>query len=185
MSAFNPCNNFLNKSYLFAVLIILFISITGCSKKNISPQIEERNGLLFILGEEDLFSGKIIDTVASKIISYNVVEGKKNGEFKILTIDGKIEIVGNIKNNLNEGLWTYYYPNGQIESTGNFSNNHTEGKWVWYFETGNLKEIGHYKVGKKDGDWIIFDEKGNIERKLFFNDDRIVFDHQFDKKVFS
>jgi antitoxin component YwqK of YwqJK toxin-antitoxin module len=166
--------------------LLLFIGITnGCSDNSTKTEIEERDGLLFIRGEDDLFTGKIVDTISTKIISYKVDKGKKNGEFKISTVEGKVEMKGTIKDNLNEGLWTYYYPNGQIESIGNFSENLSEGKWVWYFENGKIREIGYFKAGKKNGEWTIYDQKGNIKRKLHFENDRIVYDHQFDKELFS
>lgn len=172
----------------FSILFLAaytFILSSGCSSKPSSTKIEERNGLLYIIGEDDLFTGKIVDTLTNRIISYEVLGGKKNGEFKISSTDGVVLMVGKIKNNLNEGQWCYYYPDGKMESLGNFSNNLLEGKWTWYFENGRIKEIGYYKAGKRDGAWVIFDEKGNIKRKSFFKEDQMTYDMKFDKEIFS
>lgn len=157
----------------------------GCSPENESTKIEERDGLLFIQGQNKLFSGKVVDTLAKKILEYEVVDGKKNGEFKISSLNGSIEMFGKIKENLNVGQWCYYYPNGQLESVGDFQNNLSEGKWTWYFESGKIREIGYFKAGKKDGDWTIYDEKGNIKRKLFFKEGQITDDKEFNKDLFT
>ncbi len=171
--------------FLGIIISINILYSVGCAKNDKSAQVEERDGLLYTLGENKLFSGKIVDTLAKKIIEYEVIEGKKNGEFKISSVNGSIEMVGKIRNNLNEGQWRYYYSTGQLESVGNFENNLTEGKWTWYFESGNIKEIGYFKAGKKNGNWTIYDQKGNIKRKLFFKDGQIVHDQEFDKDLFT
>lgn len=181
----------LSKKLIFAysvigVLSILnFLSSYGCSSDVESTKVEERDGLLFVLGKDELFSGKVIDTLAKKIIEYEVVDGKKNGEFKISSMSGKVEMVGKIKDNLNEGQWRYYYPSGQLESVGNFINNLSDGKWTWYFESGKIREIGNFKAGKKDGDWTIYDEKGKVKRKLYFKEGQVTDDKEFNKDLFT
>ena len=168
---------------ILGTLNILFSP--GCSSENESIQIEERDGLLFVQGENKVFSGKVVDTLAKKILEYEVVDGKKNGEFKISSLNGSVEMFGKIKENLNVGQWCYYYPNGKLESVGYFENNLSEGKWTWYFENGKIREIGYFRAGKKDGDWTIYDEKGNLKRKLFFRDGQITDDKEFQKDLFS
>ena len=165
-----------------SIILLLSVKILiGCSSSPESANVEERDGLLFICGQDKVFSGKIVDTVANRIIEYTVVEGKKNGEFKISSVNGAVQMVGNLKDNLNQGQWRYFYPNGQLESIGNFDNNLSEGKWTWYFENGKIKEIGYFKSGKKDGNWTIYDEKGNIKRKAEFKDGQMIFNQEFDK----
>jgi antitoxin component YwqK of YwqJK toxin-antitoxin module len=168
---------------LFGIINILLSS--GCAKDDKVSDIEDRNGLFYIVGQNKLFSGKVIDTLANKIIEYDIVDGKKNGDFKISSLKGSVEISGIVKNNLNEGQWSYYYPSGQVESEGNFEKNLTEGKWTWYFESGKIREIGNYKAGKKHGNWVIFDEKGEIKRKLVFKDGQIIEDQDFNKDLFT
>lgn len=169
------------KSFLFVCVLL----ISGCSNNNQSSQIEDRDGLLYLQGEDELFSGKIVDTLAQRILEYEVVDGKKNGEFKISSISGAVMMAGNIKNNLNEGLWRYYYPNGQVESAGNFEKNLSVGKWIWYFENGKIREVGYYKSGKKDGDWTIYNEEGDVARKIYFKDGRITDDKDFSRELIS
>lgn len=168
-----------------ALCIISFLTILGCANEPASNEFEIREDMLFVKGQNKLFTGKVIDTVAQKILEYEVVEGKKNGQFKISYPDGSVEMVGKIKDNLNEGEWCYYYPNGQLESVGNFKNNLSEGKWIWYYESGKIKEIGFFQSGKKNGDWTVYDEKGNIIRKLFFKEGQVTDDKKYDKELLT
>jgi len=163
----------------------IYLLFAVYSSKKVSTKIEEREGLIYLIGDNEVFTGNVIDTVAGKIIQYEVLNGKKNGEFKLKLSNGTLIMNGQIKENLNEGTWNYYYPNGKLESTGNFVNNLADGKWVWFYESGSIKEIGYYKAGKKDGSWTIYDEKGNLKRKLYFKEDRVVFDQEFDKELMS
>lgn len=167
---------------LVAIIISLF---AGRSQGNQTTKIEEREGLIYLIGDNDAFTGKITDTLYNKVLEYEVFKGKKNGIFKLSGLNGKVEMVGKIVDNLNEGEWKYYFTNGQLESIGNFTKNLSEGKWTWYFENGSVREIGHFKSGKKDGYWTIFDEKGNVSRKIYFKDGQITLDQNFDKDTFS
>jgi antitoxin component YwqK of YwqJK toxin-antitoxin module len=169
------------KSLLFVGLLF----VIGCSNNHFNSQIEERDGLLYLQGKDELFSGKIVDTLVQRILEYEVVNGKKNGEFRITSLTGDVMMAGNIKDNLNEGLWRYYYPNGQVESAGNFEKNLSVGKWVWYFENGKIREIGYFKSGKKDGDWTIYNEEGDIARKIYFKDGQVTEDKDFNKGLIS
>lgn len=174
-----------HKSFFLFIALIFLFDITGCSSSDKPKNIVERDGLLYVEGQETLFTGKVIDTLAKKILEYEVVNGKKNGDFQIRNLDGKIEMAGKIKDNLNEGYWQYYYPSGQLESAGNFEKNLSVGKWVWYFENGKVREIGYFKAGKKDGDWTIYNEDGKIIRKVFFKDGQITSDEEFYKEIFT
>ncbi len=174
-------------SYFFIGLFCLLNLLLNyaCTNNNDPIKFEDREGILFIKGQDKLFSGKVVDTVGKRILEYEVVNGKKNGIFKISLVKGSVAMVGLIKDNLNEGEWSYYYPNGHLESRGNFKNNLSEGKWTWYFDSGKIREIGYFQAGIKQGDWIIYDEKGNVIRKLFFKDGQITDDKDYNKELFS
>jgi len=158
-------------------LLFLFcfsIFISSCQnefKSKNNSQIKNiviKEGLIYETGKDIAFTGRIIDTLANKIIIYDVVKGMKNGEFKIYYSSGNLEMTGAIKNNKNEGKWSYYYPNGQIESEGYFKEDNVTDKWVWYYKNGIIKEEGNFLNGKREGYWIIYNEKGKIKTKIIF-----------------
>ncbi len=83
-----------------------------------TTEITIQDGLIYKQGELKPYTGFIKDTVEGKMIEYHVVEGKKSGEFKTYFKNGHLEMIGQIKDNLNQGKWIYYYQNGQVESEG-------------------------------------------------------------------
>jgi antitoxin component YwqK of YwqJK toxin-antitoxin module len=110
--------------FLLASIIVCIYTIISISDSSESAgTVFNSDGLIIKENSDDEpFDGKIIDTLANKIISYDVKNGLKNGEFTIFFLDGKKEISGKIFNNKNEGKWYYYYPSGKLETEGYFKN---------------------------------------------------------------
>lgn len=160
----------------FVIILFSFLFLIAACKKEAphkkSMLIEEKNGLIFLQGSNTPFTGTVHDTVNKKVVSYEVVEGIKNGEFKISSLNGKIEMSGKMVNGKNEGKWQYFYPGGELESEGYFMNDSANGKWTWFYEDSVKKEEGFLINGKKDGRWVQYDEKGNIVLETFFKDDQ-------------
>ena len=164
-------NDSIKSQIIFLIVVIIFSSFYSCkSEKNVKGDLIVKNGLIYKFGSNVPFTGKERAKVYKRTIEYDVVNGKKNGEFKILFLNGKPEMIGQMVDNSNEGLWKYFYPNAQVESEGNFKNNMLEGKWIWYYENGSLKEEGNYIKGKREGEWISYKEDGSIFEKKIFKD---------------
>ena len=155
--------------YSFTIFIVLFFLNSCKSKQDDKNILITKNGLIYKYGSSVPFSGKEIARVKQRTIVYDVVNGKKNGEFKILFLNGNPEIIGQMVNNSNEGLWKYFYPNSQIENEGNFKNNMADGKWTWFYDNGSLKEEGNYVNGKREGEWISYQKDGKVSEKKIFN----------------
>ncbi|HVO73886.1 MAG TPA: hypothetical protein VMT35_07675 [Ignavibacteriaceae bacterium] len=156
---------------IFLLFLLFSLTLISCSKE--APKktgVTIKDGILYELSSNKLFTGKITDTLKNQIMSYEVVDGKKNGMFILKGLNGKTLMEGLIKDNKNEGKWRYYYPTGQMESEGNFANDTVEGKWTWYYEDGTIKEEGHYKNGKREGIWILYDEKGKVKTTMNFKE---------------
>ena len=151
------------KLFLKTILFLVFIIFTGCNSYYSDQHIEiKEDGLIYKVGRENPFTGKIIDTLKNKILEYDVVDGLKNGVFRVSTIDGVVSIMGNVEDNMNIGEWSYFYPNGQLESIGYFNNDLPEGKWAWFYSNGNLKEAGTYLEGMKTGRWYQYNSEGSV-----------------------
>jgi antitoxin component YwqK of YwqJK toxin-antitoxin module len=120
----------------------------------------KEDGLIYKVGRNDPYTGRIIDTLQNKVVEYDVVNGMKNGEFRLSSYEGIPSIYGSIKDNRNIGVWKYFYPNGHLESIGNFNFDNPHGKWVWYYYNGNIKETGTFFNGKKTGTWYIYSWEG-------------------------
>jgi antitoxin component YwqK of YwqJK toxin-antitoxin module len=168
----------INKCTILSPILytILFISLFVSCERTREPntEITTKNGLIYRQGETKPFTGTVKDTVEGKLIEYEVVDGKKNGTFKIFHKNGKIAMIGQIIDNLNQGKWQYYYPSGQIESEGTFKDDLPDGNWKWFYENGNLKEKGSYIHGNREGCWILYNADGNKKEERILQKNMII-----------
>ena len=74
-----------------------------------SNQLENRNGVSFLRGSNEPFSGGIKDSSGTIL--------KHEGHYR----DG-----------LKDGIWVYYYDNGKVRQEGVFQNNTKNGSWITY-----------------------------------------------------
>ena len=95
--------------FLLATIAVGIFTLISISKSKNLGSVITKNGMIINETTNEPFTGKVIDTVANQIVSYEVVEGIKNGEFTIKLIDGTKAVSGKIINNKNEGKWSYYY----------------------------------------------------------------------------
>ena len=162
--------------YITAFLTIItasfLISSCGTYKNKYSYRFGD-DGLIYNAGNDELYTGTILDT-ADVVIEFQVVDGKKNGEFKTYYLNGQIEKFGYVINNENMGEWKYYYQDGQMETKGTFKNNKPEGIWTSYYPNGNISCEGIYKKGKQQSAWTYYNEKGEIINIIFYQDGEFV-----------
>lgn len=171
MISIHRCTNL--SALLFTVVFIF--SFISCERiPEPKADITIKDGLIFKQGELKPYTGVVEDTIEGKMIEYEVVDGKKSGEFKTHFKNGNLEMIGQIKENLNQGKWTYYYQTGQVESEGTFKNDLPEGMWKWYYENGNLREEGNYVKGNREGLWIIYDVDGKIKKEKMLEKNQII-----------
>ncbi len=115
----------MKKIYLF----VLLLALAGCAAKKVNfDQLQDRNGLFYLVNEAKPFTGEVISYVA-----------------------GKVEFEGEVKNGLKEGIWTYYYPTGQKKMEGQFTDGLKEGTWSYWKENGQPDVTEIYKMGKRLG----------------------------------
>lgn len=168
------------KLFLKILPVIALLSVVACNEYHSDQNIEiKEDGLIYKAGQDNPYTGRVIDTLENKIIEYDVVKGLKNGEFRITSLEGIVSVLGNIRDNRNIGEWHYYYPNGQLESEGNFKNDMPHGKWTWYYSNGNIKEKGSFLNGLKIGDWYQYTFKGKVISILTYNNGELVNEVKF------
>jgi antitoxin component YwqK of YwqJK toxin-antitoxin module len=148
------------------IAIILLLSCTD--KKNEEVNLVMKDKLLYQIGSDKPFTGTEKAILKDKFIEYDVIDGVKNGKFKMYYSDYTLQMSGYIENNKNTGKWQYFYPDGKLESVGDFVNDFPEGEWKWYFLNGNLKEQGNFIRGIRIGEWKFYNELGIIDSTLKF-----------------
>jgi len=110
------------KLFLLSVLLILF----ACSSEKMNfSQLQDRNGLYYLVNEDKPYSGEVV--------SY---------------INGKSEFEGKIEKGLRVGTWVYYYPSGQKKMEGSYKEGLKDGNWTTWKENGQQDVIEVYKYGK-------------------------------------
>ena len=161
--------------YELMFTMAVFLSLISCEQiPEPKTEIDIKYGLIFKQGDSKPFSGVVKDTVNGKMIEYEVIDGKKNGEFKTYFNNGKLEMVGRIKENLNQRKWTYYYQTGQVESEGTFKDDLPVGKWKWFYENGRIKEEGIYVKGDREGRWVLYEADSKIKEEKMFRQNLII-----------
>jgi hypothetical protein len=145
---------------LFPLSILLFF-FSACN-----PQADK--GLMIYAQSKLPYSGSIVDTVGDRIVSFQVKNGLKDGEFIIMFLNGNKEVHGTIRSNKNEGKWNYFYSNGKLESEGLFKNDKPDSKWTWYYPNGSKKEEGNFIMGKREGLWKQYNEDETIKSEVFY-----------------
>jgi antitoxin component YwqK of YwqJK toxin-antitoxin module len=154
------CEGITSLSKYFILIIFSSLLLIGCKSYHNTHNIYIEEGLIYKEGEEAPFTGRILDTLDSQILEYEVEKGLKNGEFCLTSTSGKIAVYGLLKNNKNEGKWKYFYGSGQLESMGGFRDDKPQGKWTWFYENGTVKEEGYFIEGYKIGKWSTFTTTG-------------------------
>jgi antitoxin component YwqK of YwqJK toxin-antitoxin module len=158
-------------SCILKLMAALFMCVlfAACNHYYASHNIYVENGLIYKQGESKPFTGRILDTLNNKIVEYDVVNGLRTGEFCVSTPGGVFTVSGLLKDNKNEGIWSYYYENGQLESRGNFRNDLPHGKWQWFYSDGTLKAEGCYVDGHQEGEWKAYNEQGALSSIFRFS----------------
>ena len=93
--------------------------------------------------------------VASNIFANDL---PTDGAFQINYPNGKLYLIGKLKNDQKEGTWEFYYDNGQLQAVEKYSGGSPVGVWKYYEENGRLtKKIDQLVEGS---DRCVFSSDG-------------------------
>ena len=82
--------------------------------------------------------------------------GKKQGEWRKLWPNGKVQYEGRFKNNLPVGKMIRYYESGVLQSVMEFTEDGSSAVATLYHPNGRIGARGNYSVQKKDGPWLFY-----------------------------
>jgi uncharacterized protein len=88
--------------------------------------------------------------------------GNRNGKWKDLYPNGKVEAEGQFSDNRRTGQWKFYNDSSKIEQTGSFNNGRPDGVWNWYYNDGKLLKEEEYFQGQRDGSSTEYSDTGEI-----------------------
>lgn len=184
---------------IIKILIIVLTPLTLLGQEINSKQLETKNSLYYIKGEESPYTGTAItySKENKKQSSMEYISGLPNGTLTAWYPDGSKQVEGKIigaskvekwiawyqngnkiregeyKNNREEGLFTWWFENGKINKKGYYENGVGTGEWVWYYENGNLKQVGSIKGEANLGKWKDYYENGNPKNEGEFRNGKM------------
>lgn len=100
----------------------------------------------------------------------SVVNGKKQGKFKLLGEIGNIRGELNIENNELHGTQKYYNEKGILETEKNFKNGKLDGDFKTFYENGKLSSFERYQDGKLHGISTTYYQNGEKKCEMNFTD---------------
>ena len=98
------------------------------------------------------------------LLSEGIVDeaGNRNGKWKDLYPDGKIQAEGQYTDNRRSGIWKFYNMSQKLEQTGGYTNGRPDGLWKWYYDSGAILREEEYFQGQRDGLCSEYSETGEI-----------------------
>ena len=162
---------------VFVIIVLLFVLFNNLEifSPNTYTINSNSSSLIYSKDKSTPFTGRMQDTVDSRfIVQFNVVDGIKQGEFIMLTMDGNFAVTGFMKENKNDGNWKYFYQNGQVECAGNYSDDEPIGKWEWYYQSGVKKSEGIFLHGKPNGRWLRYNQEGVLDLIINYQQGEII-----------
>jgi antitoxin component YwqK of YwqJK toxin-antitoxin module len=112
--------------------------------------------------------GKVINAYVYNdnglLLSEGIVDegGNRNGKWKDLYPDVKVQAEGQYSDNRRSGVWKFYNSAGKMEQTGSYNNGRPDGLWKWYYENGTLLREEEYFQGQRDGTYTEYSPAGEI-----------------------
>ncbi|OFY65556.1 MAG: hypothetical protein A2Y71_07310 [Bacteroidetes bacterium RBG_13_42_15] len=112
--------------------------------------------------------GKVINAYVYNdnglLLSEGIVDegGNRNGKWKDLYPDSKVQAEGQYSDNRRSGVWKFYNSAGKMEQTGSYNNGRPDGLWKWYYENGTLLREEEYFQGQRDGTYTEYSPAGEI-----------------------
>ena len=98
----------------------------------------------------------------TKTMEIEMKRGKKHGKFTKRYFDNKIEQIAYYKNDLLEGVETFYYKNGNRSAELHHTKGKKNGPITTWHHNGVIRETGTFVNDLFDGDWELFDERGML-----------------------
>jgi Uncharacterized protein conserved in bacteria len=98
------------------------------------------------------------------LLSEGIVDeaGNRNGKWKDLFSNGKVQAEGQFTDNRRTGQWKFYNISEKVEQTGSYNNGRPDGLWNWYYDSGALRKEEEYFQGQRDGRSTEYSESGDI-----------------------
>jgi antitoxin component YwqK of YwqJK toxin-antitoxin module len=124
--------------------------------------------------------------IPRKKMVYNILNGKKDGEYVEYFGNEQLKVKGIYKTGLQEGIWEYFDESGKIIAKGPFISgdgsdvsgigvprNGRDGNWTTYHSNGNIDQVGNWKAGKQNGSFNVKNPNGILTEESFYSSGKL------------
>lgn len=155
------------------LILVILLMVANCGKERIEDmsKLEERNGIIFIIGEKKPYTGSFIDKYEENKLH---IISDKSGENKSYYKGGKLRIKIIYRNGIKEGIEKTYYPNGQLNTETAYKKGKKEGQTKRYYPDGKLWYEAFYINGEKEGMEKTYYKNGNLWLEIPYESSKIV-----------
>ncbi|MCL2291150.1 MAG: hypothetical protein FWC34_10720 [Bacteroidetes bacterium] len=160
----------MNHIRLFLTLFCILFLVTGCTK--VKREYYDTGRLK---SETHHRFGKETGTTVyyhhwypTKTMEVEMKRGKKNGKLTKRYFNGNVELIAYYKNDLLDGVETYYHKNGNRSMETHYTKGVKNGPVTTWYYNGGLKETGAFVNNLFDGKWENFDERGLLTGEGLF-----------------
>lgn len=98
---------------------------------------------------------------------------KEESESEKTYENGQVKYNGSKQNELNHGLWIWYFPNGSKMIEGRFNKGKREGLWKQYYSNGQIQMTSSYQENHLQGILTTYDSLGMILKSFEYRMDTI------------
>ena len=116
-------------------------------------QLELRDGVLFAAGEQQPFSGTLVEfySTAVRKLSIDIRDGKAHGRSRGWFDNGQLEVEESFVAGISHGPRTRWFPNGQEKSKAYIENGQISGEYKEWHENGQLAVVMNIENGQPSG----------------------------------
>ena len=149
-SKLNSKGEVMKKVIPFLILGCFLIGYFQKKVVDISKE-QEINGLVYVVGDEKPFTGKIVQKHENgqTQIEYSYTKGKLSGSTKVFDENGKIERALSFENGKLSGTQKIFHPNGQIYREFVVKDDNLDGISKAYYYTGKPKSESYIEEGER------------------------------------
>lgn len=102
--------------------------------------------------------------------------GRRHGDFKSYTDQGKMSYEGQYDAGEATGLWKNYFENGNVRFTGYYLEDERDSVWTYYHRNGKVSSVSLYEGGLRQGVSRFYGPDGELLlEKLYDEDDLIAY----------
>ncbi|MCB9887645.1 MAG: redoxin family protein [Planctomycetes bacterium] len=94
--------------------------------------------------------------------------GMQEGPWTFWYPDGTVEARGEYHRDERVGTWTHYHPDGSLRMRGEYRGERQQGPWQFWYPGGGPQCRGEYLDGREHGEWTFWSRDGHVQQRGCF-----------------